>query len=162
MASRKALYTKRWVKANPQKATLGDIRWHERYSASWTEGRRKKRCRVFTCNAIRHGLLSRPDHCQRCCTPCKPSAHHENYTLPLAVQWFCRKCHNLVDREREKRLGIVRAPANRKRDQHYRRVYDRALELWQAGKLSQVEIGRLLGISNSTVSKWVNGKQEPK
>ena len=33
---------------------------------------------------------------------------------------------------------------------------------WRVGKLSQIKIGRQLGIDNSTVSKWVNGVSVPR
>ena len=39
--------------------------------------------------------------------------------------------------------------------------YQLVKRLWQSGKYSQVQIGNMLGICNSTVSKIINGKIRP-
>ena len=43
--------------------------------------------------ALRTGALVRPDRCERCQTPTKLHAHHEDYAKPLEVSWLCQACH---------------------------------------------------------------------
>ena len=153
---------KKWCEKNPVQATLIKIGWYTRHQHEWPEVKRKKKCRELTTKAIRYGIIARPSCCQGCGVRCKPNAHHDDYSQLLNVRFFCRKCHNAADREREERLGIVRVkPVIRERE-HYQRVYDRALNLWRTGNYSQVEIGKLLGITNSCISKWVNGLTAPR
>lgn len=47
-------------------------------------------------NAIRDGRLTRPDKCSLCGKECKPEAHHPDYSKPLEVEWYCRKCHRTI------------------------------------------------------------------
>ncbi|EMI2417299.1 hypothetical protein ACPUED_14185 [Proteus mirabilis] len=42
---------------------------------------------------IRCGQLKRPKVCEQCGTECSPDAHHDDYTKPLEVRWFCTPCH---------------------------------------------------------------------
>lgn len=42
---------------------------------------------------VRRGSLERPKNCQQCSRPCRPDAHHEDYTKPDQVTWLCRSCH---------------------------------------------------------------------
>lgn len=53
----------------------------------------KVRAREAVKYAVRVGKLIRPGHCERCKKPCKPHAHHPDYTKPLDVEWLCRDCH---------------------------------------------------------------------
>lgn len=43
--------------------------------------------------ALRSGALVRPGQCGRCGTSCTPTAHHPDYSQPLAVEWLCYPCH---------------------------------------------------------------------
>lgn len=47
-------------------------------------------------NAVKKGILIRPNNCTRCGSMCKPRGHHENYDKPLVVIWLCARCHNYV------------------------------------------------------------------
>ena len=47
-------------------------------------------------NAVRRGHMIRPNKCEKCMKECKPEAHHNDYSKPLEVQWFCRVCHNKI------------------------------------------------------------------
>ncbi len=47
-------------------------------------------CRITTNHAVRDGRLSR-EICEVCGRYAE--AHHENYSQPLIVRWFCRKHH---------------------------------------------------------------------
>lgn len=53
----------------------------------------KHAARVALAEAIRKGRLVRPEACSICFAPCKPDAHHEDYSKPLDVIWVCRPCH---------------------------------------------------------------------
>jgi cell division protein FtsL len=53
----------------------------------------RAKARLAVRNAIRHGDLVRPEHCQNCNATCKPDAHHEDYAKPLEVIWLCDACH---------------------------------------------------------------------
>lgn len=70
------LYTSKFKHANPEK-----VRAHQAVAA-----------------ATRKGTLVRPEACSACSAACRPDAHHEDYTKPLAVVWLCRRCHGVRDR----------------------------------------------------------------
>jgi hypothetical protein len=48
--------------------------------------------------ALKRGLVAKADTCEWCGN--KPHsaqlihAHHKDYSLPLSVEWICRRCHN--------------------------------------------------------------------
>ena len=42
---------------------------------------------------IESGRLVRPLNCDKCGSHCKPEAHHDDYSKPLAVVWLCVTCH---------------------------------------------------------------------
>ncbi len=44
-------------------------------------------------DAIKDGVLIRPDKCEACNRKRKVVAHHPDYLKPLEVEWVCRKCH---------------------------------------------------------------------
>lgn len=44
-------------------------------------------------NAVLTGAVVRPIACESCGLICRADAHHDDYSLPLAVRWLCRKCH---------------------------------------------------------------------
>jgi ribosomal protein S27AE len=41
---------------------------------------------------------AREKKCERCGKPAK-DAHHEDYSRPLAVNYYCRRCHKLRHKE---------------------------------------------------------------
>lgn len=44
--------------------------------------------------ALIAGILVRPSKCSACGSEAEwIDAHHEDYTLPLVVEWLCRACH---------------------------------------------------------------------
>lgn len=45
-------------------------------------------------HALNWGRLVRLGWCMLCVTPCRPVAHHEDYTRTLDVVWLCRSCHS--------------------------------------------------------------------
>lgn len=53
-------------------------------------------------SAVKRGLLTRPDRCDRCGTIGRVDAHHdpERYHEPLHVEgWLCRRCHKVAHRK---------------------------------------------------------------
>jgi hypothetical protein len=53
-------------------------------------------------NAIKSGLVTKPDQCSRCnktATGMQLQAHHYDYNKPLDVVWLCIACHKQVHRE---------------------------------------------------------------
>ena len=133
----------------------GRFHWFVKAAPSMDEKWRKRRCRELTVKAIRLGIINRPLKCQHCGERLRVDAHHESYNQPLEVQWLCRGCHKLADKARETRLGIVR----KGHPYHFipQSIRNEACRLWATGKYNQMQIGRLLGMHNSTVSKIVRG-----
>jgi hypothetical protein len=58
-----------------------------------------RKARVVVGNAIRDGILIRPDNCERCIQAIHTDAHHEDYSKPLDVVWLCEPCHGMRHRE---------------------------------------------------------------
>jgi DNA-binding NarL/FixJ family response regulator len=54
-------------------------------------------------NAIRSGLIIRPEYCSKCGSTGKIEGHHEDYSNPLDVMWLCRYHH--VQRHNDIRNG---------------------------------------------------------
>ena len=59
-------------------------------------------------NALRRGILKRPQKCERCGVATKLHGHHEDYSKPLDVNWLCYCCHG----ERHRELNEVRRQTN--------------------------------------------------
>ena len=59
-------------------------------------------------SAINAGAIKKPDRCQICGGVPKKriEAHHEDYSKPLDVIWCCTSCHDKLDQNRRKALGI--------------------------------------------------------
>lgn len=59
----------------------------------------KQRARGKVREAVRKGLLVRPETCSECGNV-HPNiqAHHHDYSKSLEVQWLCSKCHARIHR----------------------------------------------------------------
>ena len=57
------------------------------------KSKRKKTARAKVYEAIRLGLLIRPELCAVCGKKGKIDAHHKDYNKPLEVIWLCKTCH---------------------------------------------------------------------
>lgn len=44
-------------------------------------------------NAITAGKLTRPGTCSKCGKPGKVEGHHDDYSKPFDVVWWCSSCH---------------------------------------------------------------------
>lgn len=57
------------------------------------EAPEKKRARDKVYHALKTGKLCKPAYCESCGKDCTPQAHHNDYTKPLEVLWYCTTCH---------------------------------------------------------------------
>lgn len=55
----------------------------------------KYKAHVAVNNAVRDGLLLKPDKCENCKEVKKLHGHHDDYTKQLEVRWLCARCHAL-------------------------------------------------------------------
>jgi hypothetical protein len=46
--------------------------------------------------ALAKGRMNKPDACQKCGARGKVEAHHNDYSMPLQVDWLCRSCHSYL------------------------------------------------------------------
>lgn len=53
----------------------------------------KRKAQQILNNAIRDGKIERPERCAKCDEKKFVEAHHEDYSKPLDVDWWCKKCH---------------------------------------------------------------------
>lgn len=53
--------------------------------------RKRKKSRSKAYDAVRRGILIRKP-CEKCGSE-NSEKHHEDYDMPLDVQWLCRPCH---------------------------------------------------------------------
>ena len=66
---------------------------HKKYQSEFPE---KRAARVILGNAVRSGLVEKPDHCSKCGkkeVSRRIHAHHHDYTKPVDVTWLCTQCH---------------------------------------------------------------------
>ena len=60
------------------------------------EKMKSDKCCIVVHKEVQSGRLIRPKQCSLCFVPCKPVAHHPDYSKPLEVVWVCRKCHSIL------------------------------------------------------------------
>lgn len=76
-------------------------------SAKWRAANTlKRKAHVIVGNAVRDGLLT-PEPCCKCGG--KAQAHHEDYSLPLEVIWYCPTHHGErhVEINKQRRLQVL-------------------------------------------------------
>lgn len=59
----------------------------------------KRKARYTLDNAVARGKIIRPTICPECHREARIEAHHDDYSKPLDVKWFCRRCHRKYERE---------------------------------------------------------------
>jgi superfamily II helicase len=63
--------------------------------AEWRAANKvKKAAHNAVQQAVKSGVLVKPDDCQQCGTNGPLDAHHDDYNHPLKVEWLCRSCHH--------------------------------------------------------------------
>lgn len=77
---------KKWDEKNPGKTCKRVVEWKKRNP-------RKSAIHSLVLYAVRSGILTRSEKCEKCGHVCKTQGHHEDYNKPLEVQWLCDQCH---------------------------------------------------------------------
>jgi hypothetical protein len=111
-------------------------------------------------NAIKSGLLMRPDICSKCGD--KPAlasdgrsrihAHHHDYNRPLDVEWLCAKCH----RKETPLPSVMGAPTFGERNGQAK-LNAEIVRMIRESKESAVKLGKRLGVHHATVSRARRG-----
>ncbi|MEC0276924.1 hypothetical protein [Peribacillus frigoritolerans] len=57
------------------------------------EGKMKDSARSMVHFALLAGKIEKPEQCTQCGEKVPLEAHHEDYSKPLEVLWFCKLCH---------------------------------------------------------------------
>ena len=75
---------KRWREKNKEKEWVTTKRY-------WAENPESRKAHSIVSNAIRGNKLKK----KKCivCRNEKSEAHHDDYSKPLEILWFCRQCH---------------------------------------------------------------------
>lgn len=93
--------------------------------------------------AVRRGILTRPESCSACGEPSKRiHGHHPDYMKPLDVRWLCPRCHKSAH-------GFQHRP-------------DQAVIMERLKTALEVRgytyVGKYLGVSGNTVRTWLSGR----
>lgn len=79
---------KRYQKTDACKESMAKSR------KKWLENNQHKRhAHNKVNNAVRDGVLIKPNNCESCGSSGRIEGHHEDYDKPLEVMWLCRNCH---------------------------------------------------------------------
>lgn len=73
--------------------TNGRQRINEAVWRSTQKHMNKHLARLKVSYALKRKAMIRPDKCSSCHEIKKVEAHHDDYSKPLEVKWFCRTCH---------------------------------------------------------------------
>ena len=62
------------------------------YNAAWRAAHPERHnAHNAVAYALSTGKLERPERCDQCGEPCRPHAHHDDYSRPLDVRWPARR-----------------------------------------------------------------------
>ena len=62
----------------------------------------KRNCRARSHYAIRKGIITKLDYCQKCeVTDVRIEMHHHDYTKHLDVTFLCTSCHSKADKKQK-------------------------------------------------------------
>lgn len=96
---------RRWREANPDRVRATYTTYNranrehiaEKIGAWRSEHPGARAAHRIVDNALKTGLLARPDACQECGRSRRVYGHHHlGYEHPLKVQWLCMSCHRLA------------------------------------------------------------------
>lgn len=73
----------------------GDKDWIAYSRERYQKHRAKYLARAKVRSAVKKGIVSKPTVCSNCEKPAPLQAHHDDYSKPLDVNWYCDPCHKL-------------------------------------------------------------------
>jgi hypothetical protein len=84
--------SRNWAARHPDQIAAKNCRWSKirprKYPTSHKEIARNK-----LRQAVYYGRIYKPTKCEICGSVTPLDGHHNDYSLPLIVEWLCRKCH---------------------------------------------------------------------
>lgn len=103
-SEKKAEYCRRYKKRHPDKIKEAARRDRERYPERHRARQKalreshdpKHKARHVLRNAVYHGRVNKPTHCERCGGDFEKHeihGHHSDYSKPFDVDWVCHECH---------------------------------------------------------------------
>lgn len=118
-------------------------------------------CHRSVRSAIKNGNLVRPESCEKCgenpgttkVGAPKIQAHHHDYSLPLAVEWLCARCHRAVT-PLPRKMG---APTLGSRNGQSRLREEQIAEI-RNSPLGAVKLSRIYGLSVTTMKDVRSGR----
>jgi hypothetical protein len=89
-----AAYDRRYYRAHAKKRVSQSRAWCLSHGYKSTVA-------VKVHNAVKAGILIKPEECSRCNGHYYLIAHHEDYSRPLNVDWLCQSCHKEVHKNKK-------------------------------------------------------------
>ncbi|MGA3209454.1 MAG: hypothetical protein ABSE05_16720 [Syntrophales bacterium] len=59
----------------------------------------RQECRSITIHLIETGEIKKKDFCEKCGSGKFVECHHNDYTNPKDINWFCKSCHKFLHGE---------------------------------------------------------------
>ena len=89
----------KWQHADRRRRGVHGVAWkggisseYGRYSAKYRQLRPEQiHAQRLVQRCVRNGSVVRPADCSTCGCPCKPQAHHDDYSKPFDVRWLCQR-----------------------------------------------------------------------
>lgn len=98
--------------------------------------------------AVRAGVLNKPDTCSKCGRKnCRIEAHHNDHTKPFDVIWLCPSCHRKLDAKMRKEAGITMKPSKA------RKLTDDQVREIRSSDLSYSQLSKKYGVSINVLQK---------
>lgn len=86
------LYYPQWYKKNGRNRSIdyveAIIEWQRKHPEA-------KKAHAIVNRAIESGRIKKPTKCSSCLKIKRLSAHHNDYSKPLIVEWLCSSCHKI-------------------------------------------------------------------
>jgi hypothetical protein len=101
-----------YQRANPEKLRAATKRWYDRDPErarrmardQKAKNPRRERAHRLVREAVRRGEIVRPVFCSTCGrSDLRIEAHHEDYDMPLDVNWLCSSCHGATHAKKGRR-----------------------------------------------------------